>query len=164
MDTIGSLYNNSFDPSRPYLNFIAPNHDGATNLQFRISYTLQSAGSYILVVTTRRENVQGSFQITAVGPSSVYFYPTTITTDYYQLCDSCKKNTSTKKKTIAIVVPILIILIIITTGCCIHRYKRKRMSRHHQRREIDVPYTIPLIRLSDHFEEQPPPYESIRRI
>ncbi|CAF1516313.1 unnamed protein product, partial [Adineta steineri] len=101
MDTIGYLYNNSFDPSRPYLNFIAPNHDGATNLQFRMSYTLQSAGSYILVVTTRRENVQGSFQITAVGPSSVYFYPTAITTDYYQLCDSCKKSTSTKKKTIA---------------------------------------------------------------
>ncbi|CAF4451058.1 unnamed protein product, partial [Adineta steineri] len=80
MDTVGYLYHDSFDPYRPYLNFIVPNHGDFNYLHLGISYTLQSTGSYILVVTTRRENVQGTIQITAVGPSSVYFYPTAITT------------------------------------------------------------------------------------
>ncbi|CAF1452319.1 unnamed protein product [Adineta steineri] len=70
MDTVGYLYSDSFDPSRPYQNLITSNHGDFNYLHLGISYTLQSTGSYILVVTTRRENVQGSFQITAVGPSS----------------------------------------------------------------------------------------------
>ncbi|CAF1080631.1 unnamed protein product [Adineta steineri] len=177
MDTYGYLYNNSFDPSRPSLNLIESNDNGATNLQFRISSFLHSARKYILVVTTNSENIQVNFRITAVGPSWVYFSPITLTTDRYQLCDSCKPRfpgTSSKVKTVAIVVPILIVLIITIIGCCISRCNRKRMFRHHQnvqtgmlsipniqRIEIAIPYTISLTRTSDRFEEQPPSYESV---
>ncbi|UJR24221.1 hypothetical protein I4U23_027188 [Adineta vaga] len=171
MDTFTYLYKNSFNASRPFLNFIASSDDGDINQQLQISYNLQSARRYILVVTTTRENIRGTFQIIAVGSSSVYFEQILPATYYYQsLCDSCRPwhpNRSSGKRTIAIVVPILIVLIviiIICCCCCIYRCRRKKTSEHHQniqRSEIDVPYTIPLTRSSDHFEPHPPSYESI---
>jgi hypothetical protein len=73
MDTYGYLYNNSFDPSRPSQNLIISNDDGGTNQQFQLHTTLQSQHTYILVVTTTNEDTRGSFQITAVGPSWIFF-------------------------------------------------------------------------------------------
>ncbi|CAF1093348.1 unnamed protein product [Adineta steineri] len=177
IDTYGYFYDGSFNPSNPNLNLIASNDDGGDNNQFRINVTLQFQCKYILVVTTYNSNITGSFSIEAVGPSRVYFYSITSTTDQYQLCNSYTPlypNKSSVKKIIVIVIPILIVLIIIIIGCCISRCNRKRMSRHHQnaqtgilsitntqRIEIAVPYTISLTRTSDRFEEQPPSYESV---
>ncbi|CAF4178418.1 unnamed protein product, partial [Adineta steineri] len=105
IDTYGYFYDGSFDPIYPKLNLIASNDDSGDNKQFRINVTLQFQCKYILVVTTYNYNITGSFSIEAVGPSRVYFYSITSTTDQYQLCDSGispYSNKSSAKKIIVI--------------------------------------------------------------
>ncbi|CAF1233750.1 unnamed protein product [Adineta steineri] len=70
-DTYGCFYSDSFDPSYPSQNLITTDDDGASNSQFRISTTLQSSRTYILIVTTYDTNTIGSFVITVNGPASV---------------------------------------------------------------------------------------------
>ncbi|CAF3781097.1 unnamed protein product [Adineta steineri] len=70
-DTYGCFYSDSFDPSYPLQNLITTDDDGASNSQFRISATLQSSRTYILIITTYDTNTIGSFVITVNGPASV---------------------------------------------------------------------------------------------
>ena len=67
LDTFGCLYSSSFDPARPSTNLIASDDDSNDNGQFRIRATLQSGFTYILVVTTYREERTGRFIVTASG-------------------------------------------------------------------------------------------------
>jgi hypothetical protein len=70
MDTRGYLYRTSFDPSNSTVNLIADNDDGGGQLQFRMQIHLEPGQTYILVVTTHRDNVTGSFSVSAIGPGS----------------------------------------------------------------------------------------------
>jgi hypothetical protein len=71
IDTYGCFYQARFDPSYPSENLIAYDDDSAGNGQFQVSGSLQSARTYVLVVTTSSAGVTGSFSIIAVGPASV---------------------------------------------------------------------------------------------
>jgi hypothetical protein len=72
MDTVGYLYDSSFDPSNPSANLIADDdNSGDGPRQFRIEAYLQGGRTYIVVVTTHEERVTGTFSISAVGPASV---------------------------------------------------------------------------------------------
>jgi hypothetical protein len=68
-DTRGYFYQNSFDPSVPTTNLVTDNDDGGGMLQFRIRVNLQAGTTYILVVTTHRQYVTGTFSVSAAGPS-----------------------------------------------------------------------------------------------
>ena len=72
MDTMGYFYDTSFDPSTPWVNLITEDDDdGDIHLQFRIQAYLQVGHIYILVVTTHRKSVTGSFAVSAVGPGAI---------------------------------------------------------------------------------------------
>jgi hypothetical protein len=73
IDTYGCFYEVPFDPSYPSENLITYDDDSAGNGQFRISRSLQSFRTYVLVVTTWSNAATGSFLITAVGPALVGF-------------------------------------------------------------------------------------------
>ena len=70
IDTMGYLYNSSFDPSKPLKNLIMEDDDsGDIPLQFRMRVYLQSGRTYVLVVTTHWDVSTGSFSVSAFGPS-----------------------------------------------------------------------------------------------
>jgi hypothetical protein len=72
INTMGFLYNSPFDPSNPLTNLITyDDNDGDMPLQFRIEAGLQGGQTYILVVTTHRDSITGSFSISAAGPASL---------------------------------------------------------------------------------------------
>jgi hypothetical protein len=71
LDTYGCFYSSSFDPSYPSRNLIMSDDEGAGDNQFQIRVNLEYGQTYVLVVTTYRNNVTGSFSIGAVGPASV---------------------------------------------------------------------------------------------
>jgi hypothetical protein len=81
LDTMGFLYDTSFDPSVPNENFIVDDDDSADiDLQFRIEAFLEAGHPYILVVTTHRDALIGSFSITVNGPAAVDLLSITPTT------------------------------------------------------------------------------------
>ena len=73
MDTYGYLYQDRFDPVDPSTNRIISNDDGCDDGQFRLQYFLQKSTSYILVVTSYRENTTGPFSIRTWGGGNVSF-------------------------------------------------------------------------------------------
>jgi hypothetical protein len=68
-DTRGYFYQDSFDPSVPTANLVTEDDDAGGMLQFSIRVNLQSTRTYILVVTTHRQSVTGTFSVSAAGPS-----------------------------------------------------------------------------------------------
>jgi hypothetical protein len=106
MHTYGYFYNVPFDPSYPSQNLIQSNADGGGNSQFKISNSLQSGRTYVLVVTTYGMRVTGSFSIRVTGPASVglaSITPSTsqpitsttawpITSESMQICHIFEKN------------------------------------------------------------------------
>lgn len=73
MDTYGSIYNNSFDPSFPNLNLMSSDDESGGRLQFKIIIFLLPMAKYILVATTFFSNVTGTFSIVATGPGLLWF-------------------------------------------------------------------------------------------
>ena len=73
MDTFAYMYNNSFIPPTPLQYLLASDNDGAGKAQFRVNVYLDTTTAYILVVTTVKSNITGSFSIIALGFSSVTF-------------------------------------------------------------------------------------------
>ena len=71
-DSYGCFYDGSFNPLNPSMNLVTTNDDGGGNAQFQINRSLQPGYTYILVVTTFRTNIIGSFTIKANGPASIY--------------------------------------------------------------------------------------------
>ena len=71
IDMIAYFYGTSFDPSDPFTNLITDDDDSGSQLQFRIHVHLQSGSTYILVVTTHRGSVTGSFSVVATGPATI---------------------------------------------------------------------------------------------
>jgi hypothetical protein len=58
MNTIGYIYNNSFDLWSPGSNLLAWNDDGAHNSQFEIQLNFNGTSKYILVFTTLNCNTR----------------------------------------------------------------------------------------------------------
>jgi hypothetical protein len=71
MDTFGSLYKSKFNPINPSENQIKEDDNSGSNGQFNLQHDLQKQMTYILVVTTYRPNVTGSFSIVALGENNV---------------------------------------------------------------------------------------------
>ncbi len=74
-DNYGYLYQGNFYPSYPQYNIIAQNDDGAGGRNFRLTATLRSDITYIIVVTTLRAGDTGSFTIVASDPANVSMIP-----------------------------------------------------------------------------------------
>jgi hypothetical protein len=86
MDIYGYLYNNSFNPLFPPQNLLTANDDGAGNLQFQLTYHLQSTVVYIVVATTYSKNVTGNFSINATGPASLNIFQINATSKNFKIC------------------------------------------------------------------------------
>lgn len=74
MKTVGYLYRDKFDPFRPFdasSYLITKGNDAGFSDQFRLNHFLEKEITYILVVTTFRENDTGSFTITAFSSNPV---------------------------------------------------------------------------------------------
>jgi hypothetical protein len=80
MDTRGYLYRTSFNPFSPATNLITEDDDSGGQLQFLIRARLESNETYVLVVTTHRENVTGSYSVSVGGPAPVVLLPFIATT------------------------------------------------------------------------------------
>ncbi|CAF4565772.1 unnamed protein product, partial [Rotaria socialis] len=77
LDTIGYLYENSFDLTNLEENLmVQDDNSGGSNLQFRFETTLEAERTYILVVTTNVYGRTGRFSVSAHGPDSITFLPT----------------------------------------------------------------------------------------
>lgn len=80
IDTVGYLYLDSFDPSKPTLNLLNDDDDSGDIVQFRMQAYLNPGRTYILVVTTHRPHDVGRFSLQTTGPSTVTlssYYPST---------------------------------------------------------------------------------------
>ena len=73
MDTYCYIYNVSFNPNSPSLNLLRSDDDSYGSLQFLISTSLVSTGSYVLVATTYSQNAQGAFSVMGSGSGTVAF-------------------------------------------------------------------------------------------
>ena len=70
-DTYGLLYEDPMDPSLPSGNLIASDDNGGIGVQFKITTTLVTGTTYVLVVTSHGDHVTGSFGLIASGPLQV---------------------------------------------------------------------------------------------
>lgn len=81
MDTMGFLYQDSFDPSVPTGNLVNEDDDNGEGVhQFSIEHYFEAGKTYILVVTTHETSETGDFTVKGFGPGSVSltsFTPTT---------------------------------------------------------------------------------------
>jgi hypothetical protein len=69
--TYGYIYKNDFNPLKPSDNLVLE-HDGhCNNGQFKLIIDLQINIRYVLVVTTDRPNIYGSFSVSISGPNNV---------------------------------------------------------------------------------------------
>ena len=67
IDSYGYLYNDTFDPYNPTLNFLQQNDDGAGSRQFLLNWTLSVNGKYVLVPTSLSVNTISKFSIIGSG-------------------------------------------------------------------------------------------------
>ena len=79
MDTVGSLYQGFFDPSRQSYSQRVEDDESGGNGQFKFIDTLQAGVTYILVVTTYANLTTGPFSVTVSGPRAVSFLPANTT-------------------------------------------------------------------------------------
>jgi hypothetical protein len=71
IDTYGYIYEDNFNPLNPFENFLLKDDNSCLNGQFRFATVLQASTTYVLVVTTFRPNVTGSFSIIVSGPNKI---------------------------------------------------------------------------------------------
>ncbi|CAF1309186.1 unnamed protein product [Adineta ricciae] len=73
MDTLGYLYNTTFNSTKPKENLIDSNDDDGGNRQFMFIVMLHSGINYTVVIATYSEDVIGSYDILAEGPGTMSF-------------------------------------------------------------------------------------------
>ncbi len=71
IDTYGVIYENNFDVFRTGMNFILEDDKSGCNDQFKILTLLAVNTTYILVVTTSKRNMTGTFSVIVFGPKNV---------------------------------------------------------------------------------------------
>ncbi len=79
VDMYGYFYANNFNPSNVALNLMASNDDSGGSLQFLLTVSLQSGGTYILVATTYSQYVTTSFSVIGSGPGGTITYSKIVT-------------------------------------------------------------------------------------
>ncbi len=79
-ETIGYLYNNTFDPTNPNLNLLTQDYGSGRDFQFQITFLLQTGVTYFLVVTTYAPGVTTDFFIIISGPAIVQLHDAPLTT------------------------------------------------------------------------------------
>lgn len=70
---IGSIYIHSFDVSTPNSNLIVHQHGNKNKTRFNFTVQLETAITYVLVVSTYLPNEIGNFSITVSGGSKANF-------------------------------------------------------------------------------------------
>ncbi|CAF0858294.1 unnamed protein product [Adineta steineri] len=104
MNTHGSIYKRSFDPSKPYENRLLEDDDSCSPYHFKLTIYLKTSITYILIVTTYDSNMTGAFSIFVSGPNNIDLknivntssiietvYASELTTNsltYYRACSS----------------------------------------------------------------------------
>ena len=83
IDTVGYLYNETFDPILPDFNLLIFDDDSAGNSQFKIQYNLDVNLKYILIVTTYAKNELGTFSMRIRGPEAVNLTRINVTSESY---------------------------------------------------------------------------------
>jgi hypothetical protein len=73
IDTYGYIYEGSFNHLYPSENVLLSDDDTGGNNQFKLIIYLQPITTYILVVTTYKDNVTGAFSILTYGPETMIF-------------------------------------------------------------------------------------------
>ncbi|CAF1537171.1 unnamed protein product [Adineta ricciae] len=73
IDTVGYLYNNTFNYQNPNQDILISGDDEGGNRQFMLAIILQPMKNYTLVVTTYQQNITGSFRLIAIGAGSTVF-------------------------------------------------------------------------------------------
>jgi hypothetical protein len=73
LDAYGYLYENDFNPWDISSNLLTRDDDSGGSVQFLITYTLQSTGTYVLVFTTYSPGETTAFSIAGSGPAVVSF-------------------------------------------------------------------------------------------
>lgn len=71
LDTLGCLYNGSYEPTYFRINLIAIDDQSDGNSQFRITIELSAGGTYILLFTTYFPMQIGEFSVHVIGPGRV---------------------------------------------------------------------------------------------
>lgn len=75
IDLYGYLYTMYFNPYNPTERLIFDDDGCCPDYQFKISDSLQPNSTYVLIVTTYKENTRGNFSILASGLDNVIFSP-----------------------------------------------------------------------------------------
>ena len=73
MDIHGYIYNNTFDSLFPYENLILEDTGTAGNGQFNLTIVLHRHTKYIIVVTTYKAAITGTYSLIVQGPPSISF-------------------------------------------------------------------------------------------
>ena len=73
IDTYVFIYKNNFNIFNPKINLISQNDNVGCGNQFKITNHLQINTTYVLIVTTRDENVEGTFSVHVTGQNDVSF-------------------------------------------------------------------------------------------
>jgi hypothetical protein len=73
MDTLGFLYDGTFNPSNPSSNLYTDDDDSGGNRQFKLTAYLEAGVPYTLVVSTFGSRITGPFSIVATGPGNVQY-------------------------------------------------------------------------------------------
>lgn len=76
MDTLGFLYDGTFNPLNSDSNIYQQDDDSGENSQFQIAAYLQAGVPYTLVFTTFSPRTTGSFSLVATGPGNVQYNST----------------------------------------------------------------------------------------
>ena len=73
LDTVGYIYNNTFDAEVPTENLLLWNDDDAGDGQFLLSLFIETTVKYILVVTSFYSNQTGTFSILTTNAGAIRF-------------------------------------------------------------------------------------------
>lgn len=79
IDTVGSIYNQTFDARYLGLNLIYSDDDSHGDRQYQIDVKLQAGNTYVLMTTTFASNVTGAFSIIINGPGPIIFRKINVT-------------------------------------------------------------------------------------
>ena len=73
LDTFGFVYHTLFNPADTFMNVLASDDYSGLFNQFSLEVRIDTSRKYILVVTTFRPNVTGSFSVLAEGPGPLLY-------------------------------------------------------------------------------------------
>jgi hypothetical protein len=76
MNTVGYIYENTFNPLNPSSNLYIEDDENGGNKQFKLTFYVEANVPYTLVVSTFFSSTTGPFSVIATGPGSVQYIST----------------------------------------------------------------------------------------